>query len=149
MRKSKVLVPVVGHDVDDGHQAGHPADDQHHQAIVVGQVLHPPGEGGEVEHEVEALGNVSHGVSEADGDVKEDHFEDNEGREGLECSPLWEILEVTVEARAACSPARSAGSLVSIVETLGGFSQLELSAGRLEWWVGMVIWLHRAIITYN
>ena len=78
IRKSKVLVPVVGHDMYDGHQAGHPADHQHHHAVGVGQVLHRPGELGEVEHQVEALGHVSHGVSEADGDVEEDHLEDDE-----------------------------------------------------------------------
>ena len=77
MRKSKVLVPVVGHDVNDGHQPGQPADHQHYHAVVEGQVLHC--KVGEVEHEVDPLGNVCHGVSEADGDVKEDHFEDNEG----------------------------------------------------------------------
>ena len=78
MRKSKVLVPVVGHDVNDGHQPGYPADHQHHHAVGEGEVLHCPGEGREVEHQVETLGHVSHGISKADGDVEEDHFEDDE-----------------------------------------------------------------------
>ena len=82
--------PVMGQDMYDGHEARGPADGQDHQTVHSCQVFPVPG--GEVKHEVETLGHVSHGVTEADGDVKEDNLEDNESREGLECSLLREVV---------------------------------------------------------
>ena len=70
-------------DVDDTDEAGHPADDQYPDAEFPGLAVETPAVLLIVPtYEVDSLQDIRHGVSEADGQVEQEDFEDGQLAEG-------------------------------------------------------------------